>query len=44
MASDSDKTAINIPGLAGLIVFYFLILFAGIFSKKYDVTMMRFAN
>jgi len=25
---------INIPGLAGLIVFYFLILFAGLFSKK----------
>ncbi|KAL5257411.1 hypothetical protein ACHWQZ_G012379 [Mnemiopsis leidyi] len=25
---------INVPGLAGLIVFYFLILFAGLFSKK----------
>ena len=28
---------INIPGLAGLIVFYFLILFAGLFSKKYVI-------
>lgn len=28
-------TEMNIPGLAGLITFYFLILFAGLFSKKF---------
>lgn len=31
---------INVPGLAGLVVFYFLILFAGLFSKK----MMKLLN